>query len=103
MSDRLLDEVKTGTLGAGHATHDSAQIHDEVPCNIPEISENGNTAKQKRFGDKAIKACVENCIEYDFINWRVERTFPITPPIIQSVLNVVLGVSDGVMLASNES
>jgi hypothetical protein len=90
-----LDEVKAGTLGAGHATHGFAQLHDEVPCTIPEISEDGKMSKKKCYSDKHIKACVENGIEYDLIDWRVERAFPIIPHIIQSALNVVQQVSEG--------
>ena len=55
MSDRFarysFDEVKAGTLGAGHATHGFAQTHDEVPCAIPEISEDGKMTQKKCFAE----------------------------------------------------
>lgn len=88
-------EIKAGTLGAGHATHGFAMLHDEVPCDIPEISENGRMSKQKCFADKTIKDIVENGLEFDVLDYRVERAFKVVPHIIQSALNVVQQVSEG--------
>ena len=90
-----LHDIKAGTLGAGHATHGFAMVHDEVPCDIPEISENGRMSKNKCFKDLVIKDLVENGIEFDTIDYRVERAFPVIPHIIQSALNVVQQVSEG--------
>ena len=93
---RLVEhEIKAGTLGAGHATHGFAMIHDEVPCDIVEISENGRMSKKLCFEDITIKDIVENGIEVDVIDYRVERAFPMVPHIIQSALNVVQQVSEG--------
>ena len=88
-------EIKAGTLGAGHATHGFAMLHDEVPCDIPEISENGRMSKQKCFADKAIKDIVENGLEFDVLDYRIERAFKVVPHIVQSALNVVQQVSEG--------
>ena len=88
-------EIKAGTLGAGHATHGFAMLHDEVPCDIPEISEFGRMSKRVCFQDKGIQDIVENGIEFDVIDYRVERAFQTIPHIIQSALNVVQQVSEG--------
>ncbi len=52
--------VLAGTLGAGHATHGFAQIIDEVPCDLPEISVNGRLAKELCYQDPGIKAACED-------------------------------------------
>ena len=88
-------QIKGGTLGAGHATQGFAQLHDEVPCDIEAISENGRMSKKKCFDDRNIKAAVEKGLEYDFIDHRIEVAFPIIPHIIQSALNTVQQVSEG--------
>ena len=87
--------IRAGTLGAGHATHGFAQLHDEVPCTIAGISENGIMSKALCFEDAGIKNAVENGIEFDVIDYRVEVAFPKVPEIVQSALNVVQQVSAG--------
>jgi hypothetical protein len=49
------DMVKVGSVGAGHATHGFAQLHDEVECDIPEISESGKMSKNLCYEDPGIK------------------------------------------------
>jgi hypothetical protein len=88
-------DIKAGTLGAGHATQGFAMLHDEVPCDIPEISEGGRMSKSICFKDKTIKDIVENGIEFDVLDYRIERAFKIVPHIVQSALNVVQQVSEG--------
>ena len=52
-------------------------------------------SKAKCFKDPVIKDLVENGIEFDVIDYRVERAFKDIPHIIQSALNVVQQVSEG--------
>ena len=40
------NEIKIGTLGAGHAVHGFAQLFDEGPCAIDGISSNGRMSKE---------------------------------------------------------
>ena len=87
-------KIRGGTLGAGHATHGFAQVHDEVPCDIPEISENGRMSRLKCFEDPNIKHTVEVGLEFDMLDYRIEVAFPIIPHIIQSAFNVVQQVSE---------
>ena len=88
-------EIKAGTLGAGHVTHGFAQVHDERPCDIEEISENGCMSKQKLFKDPIIKQAVSTGMNYMVLRWEVEAAFPDVPRIIQSALNTVQQVAEG--------
>ena len=89
------DQIKAGTLGAGHATHGFVQLLDEVPCDIEEISEHGRMSKSKCYEDAGIKQACEEGLEYDVIDHRIETVFPIIPTIISSGLNTVTQVASG--------
>ena len=47
-------KIEVGTLGAGHASHGMAQIHDQVQCSMPQISVNGRMSKAKCFVDEEL-------------------------------------------------
>ena len=57
--------IRAGTLGAGHATHGFAQLYDEVPCDLPKISENGKMSKAICYQDKGIREACEDGLWYD--------------------------------------
>lgn len=88
-------EVKGGTLGAGHATHGFAQLHDRRPCTIPSISTGGYMDQEKCFRDEGIKNATLRGMRYKMLRWEVEHDFPVIPEIIQSALNIVQQVSEG--------
>ena len=88
-------EIKIGTLGASHATHGFAQLHDERPCALTEISEHGVMSKAKCFTDPGIENAVTNGMEYFVFRWEVEHDFPEIPDIVQSALNTVSQVCEG--------
>ena len=47
---RLVEhEIKAGTLGAGHATHGFAMIHDEVPCDAGIAAGEGQLRRAERI------------------------------------------------------
>ena len=87
--------IRSGTLGAGHATHGFAQLYDEVPCNLPKISENGKMSKSICYQDKGIRDACEDGLWYDEIDYRIEIVFPMIPSIISAALNTVSQVALG--------
>ena len=90
-------EIKAGTVGASHCTHGFAQVHDERPCNIPCISDNGIMSKKKLFADKSIEQAVNNGLPYKIIRWEVEAEFPDVPKIVQAALNTVQQIGEGLI------
>ena len=88
-------EIVGGTLGAGHAVHGFSQLHDEVPCDIPNISVDGRMSQEKCFRDKMLKKFVTEPFEVTMLKWGVEEAYPIIPHIIQSALNTVHQIAEG--------
>ena len=87
--------IRAGTLGAGHATHGFAQLLDEVPCDLPKISDNGRMSKKLCYQDKGIQSACEDGLWYDEIDYRIEVVFPMIPTIVSAALNTVSQVSLG--------
>ena len=87
--------MKAGTLGAGHATHGFAQAHDERPCDIKLISENGKMSKRKLFVHAGIKQAVTIGMRYKIIKWEIDFLYPEVAVIIQSALNLVQQAAEG--------
>ena len=88
-------DIKAGTLGAGHVTHGFAQVHDQRPCDIADISENGCMSQQILFKDNNIKQAVTCGMNYKILRWEIESEFPDVPRIIQAALNTVQQVAEG--------
>ena len=88
-------EIKGGTLGAGHATHGFAQLHDERPCSIENISEHGKMSKSKCYKDPGVKRATEIGNRYKMFRWEIGAVFPAIPTLVQSALNTVTQTAEG--------
>jgi len=88
-------EVRGGTLGAGHATHGFAQLHDERPCDIPRISKDGKMSQVTVFEDPGIKKAVTCGLRFKMLRWEIEAAHPQIPEIIQAALNTVTQIAEG--------
>ena len=88
-------DIVGGALGAGHAIHGAAQVIQEMPCTISNISENGKMSKSKCYKDLKLKAFIEDGFDIEMIHWHVEEEFPLVPKIIQSALNTITQVAEG--------
>ena len=89
------NEIKGGTLGAGHATHGFAQVFDERPCTIDNVSENGKMSKRKCYKDEGIKNACEKGLRFRMVKWEVEEVFPQACVIIQAALNTITQMAEG--------
>jgi hypothetical protein len=89
------DEIKLGSLGAGHCNHGIACVIDGVPCEIPEISENKKMSYHKVASDPGFKEAIDKGMRWVTLRWEVEADFPEIPNIIQSALNAISQIADG--------
>lgn len=90
-----VDEVKLGSLGAGHCNHGIACVLDGVPCDLPKISEGGKMSYNKIASDPGFKEAVDKGMRWVTLRWEVEADFPEIPVIIQSALNAVSQIAEG--------
>jgi hypothetical protein len=90
-----VDEIKSGSLGAGHCNHGIAMVIDEVPCEFPRISEHGKMSYNKVASDPGFKEAIDKGMRWVTIRWEVEEEFPQIPSIIQSALNAVAQIAEG--------
>ena len=88
-------EIKGGCLGASHATHGFAQVHDERPCHIPAISDGGVMSKAKLFTDKGIETAATKGLKYLMVRWEIGAVFGDVPIIISAALNTVQQIGEG--------
>ena len=88
LANMKLDEVAFGSLGAGHCNQWLCCLIDGVPCDYPNISENGIMSKTKCFKDTGIKEACEMGIKWLIIKAQNRSRFPKLGRFIQSALNV---------------
>ena len=88
-------EVRVGSLGAGHANHGFAMLHDKRQCDIEAISENGYLSHDKCFKDAGIRNATLNGMTWKVLRWEVEAAFPSIPRIVQAALNTVTQIAEG--------
>ncbi len=89
-------DIRAGTLGAGHATHGFACLYDEVPCDIPNISEDGKVSRRKCFeNDSKREHATLQGLKFRVLKWEIEAVFPTIPKIIQAALNTVTQIAEG--------
>lgn len=89
-------EVSHGSLGASHTSHSFGMLHDEVPCDIEALSENGRMSKSKLFmKDKALERMVMQSCEWLVIRWEIAALFPMVCIIIQAALNTTTQQAEG--------
>ena len=95
MARYKLDEIKYGPLGATHANGFFACVHDQTPCKIPSISEDGKMSLSKCFADTGIEKAVNSGVVWQVWKWQVEAALPMVPVIIQRALNATAQLAAG--------
>ena len=92
LSDRLaimkIEEIKVGSLGAGHTNQWLCCIIDGVPCAYANMSENGRMSKSKLFKDKGIEGACTTGLRWTIIRWQMAIRFPKLAAFLQSALNI---------------
>lgn len=88
-------DIKGGTLGCSHCTHGMAQLHDERPCVLEGISEEGKMSQNLCFSDKLLKQFTMEGMDWLMIRWEVEVAFPLVPTIVQAALNTTQQIAEG--------
>lgn len=89
------EEVKVGSLGAGHANHWLACVAEGVPCSTPGISEEGKMSAALCCQDLGVKEAVEKGLRWTILRHEVESEFPMVPNIIQGALNAQASAHEG--------
>ena len=93
-ADYKAGEIRAGSLGAGHANHGFAMLHDKRPCDIESISENGRLSHDKCFKDVGMMNATTNGMMWKVLRWEVEAAFPSIPRIVQAALNMVTQIAE---------
>ena len=88
-------QIKGGTLGAGHANHGFACLHDRVPCTVESISEGGYMSQEKCFVDEGIRKSTTQGLEFLMFRWEIEAHFPELMDMVQSALNATSQAAEG--------
>ena len=81
-----------------HATHGFAQLHDERPRSIDNISENGHMSQAKCFKDDGVKRATTVGQRYKMLKWDIGDVFPAVPTIIQAALKTVTQTAEGQLI-----
>ena len=92
----VLEEVEAANVGATHATHGFACVHDEVPSTYTNICVDGKMSRAKVFNnDPNYKHAVEIGVMYKYIRWQVYAALPKAIEIISDALNTVMQIGEG--------
>ena len=99
ITDKLADidvsAIRAGSLGASHGNQFLCCAIDEVPCDIPSLSENGKMSQDKIFRDKELQNACLKAVKWVVIRARVGKRFPKLAGFISAALNIRNHIAKG--------